>query len=35
MWDHDIAEVYDAVYAAKFDEAVLRTMVNLLAETGR
>ena len=32
MWDHDIAEVYDAVYAAKFDEAVLRTMVNLLAE---
>ena len=32
MWDHDIAEVYDAVYAAKFDEAVLRTMVDLLAE---
>jgi SAM-dependent methyltransferase len=31
-WDHDIAEVYDTVYAAKFDEAMLRPMVDLLAE---
>ena len=32
VWDQDIAEVYDAVYAAMFDDAVLRTMVGLLAE---
>jgi hypothetical protein len=23
MWDHDIADIYDAVYTAKSDEAVL------------
>lgn len=32
MCDQDIAEVYDTVNAAKFDEAVLRPMVDLLAE---
>lgn len=32
VWDQDIAEVYDAVYAAMFDDAVLRPMVDLLAE---
>ena len=32
MWDQDIAEVYDAIYTAKFDETVLRPMVDLLAE---
>ena len=32
VWDQDIAEAYDAVYAAMFDDAVLRPMVDLLAE---
>jgi len=30
MWDQDIAEVYDAIYTAKFDETVLGPMVGLL-----
>jgi SAM-dependent methyltransferase len=32
MWDRDIAEVYDAVYSAKFEQSVLDPMVDLLAE---
>jgi hypothetical protein len=32
MWDKDIAEVYDAVNAPTFDEAVVRPIVDLLAE---
>jgi SAM-dependent methyltransferase len=32
MWDRDIAEVYDAVYSAKFEPSVLDPMVDFLAE---
>ncbi len=32
MWDRDVAEIYDDVYAAMFDESVIDPMVDLLEE---
>jgi SAM-dependent methyltransferase len=35
MWGRDIAEVYDATYAAKFEPSVLAPMVDMLVELAR